>query len=202
MLAVQDPCRAIYSNSGVQKVLEGVICRYDNRGLPVFKNLYFANLGNDELSIPGLFCLAFLGADLQKLPLDIRAFLNAYASNSLGKDKSPLGSYQTLAFAEYARKKERFLELRQLLSGSFIEQIKGGWIGLQVLEPERSDAINTSAASGNSVKAARITRNEGTITTEIASFPAESWGQYSLDIIRLSYEYRQTMIWLLQHGLL
>ena len=163
---------------------ECIVSRYDSQGRPVYRNIYFHFLLEDEITLPGLKCLAVVGLASNMLPHELNASLLGYLCNSLGGIQSPLESMRRTYHPNYATKRMRLTALKDALIDKKIEPTKDGWIGFEI------------DSDGSRVKAARITRVGDAISTEVEYFQATKWDTEELQILRMSNEYRRTLVWL------
>lgn len=163
---------------------ESIVICYDTKGFPVYQNIYFTMLINDDLPIPGLVRLFFLGGGSKHLPKEIVGFVSAYLSNIISEAKSPLSHSYRKANPEVASKMSRLLELKGLLANKKIEPVDG-WIGFRV--------------EGSKIRAAAITRTEEEIKTDVKYFDITGKWKKQQDLLKLSDEYRNTLLWLYEN---
>lgn len=163
---------------------EVVVSRYDSKSRPVYKNIYYGFLLDDELSLPGLKCLAMAGLSSYQMPHELNAALVAYLCNSLGEVHSPLESMRRVYHPDYATKRMHLAALKDALRDKKIGPTNDEWIGCEI------------DSDGSRVKAARITRSGNAISTEVEYFKTTKWKTEELQILRMSDEYRRTLVWL------
>lgn len=167
-----------------------IVGRYDSQGRPVYRNIYYSFLLNDELSLPELKSLATVGFASDRIPRELNACIVAYLCNSIGEGQSSLEHMRLLSHAEYAKRRARLTELRAALRDKTIAPTHDGWIGF---------GFETGS---DRVKAARITRASEVITTEVEYLEAGRWNVDELDKLKMSDEYRRILLWLYDNDFL
>jgi hypothetical protein len=179
---------AFYKTVEGMYVPESIVMKYDHDSRPVYRNIYFSHLQNDDLPVDVLSTYGFIFGT-SCFPDDIGAWMVAVRQNTLGPRKDPSNNMQRRMYPTYAKKFSKLQELKEILRNVIIEPIDG-WTGFKI-ETDR-DRIRT----------VKVIRDDSEIRTYIKYFEIKGKWAEQVEQLEHSDEYRDTIVWLCYNNFL